>query len=345
NGNLIRRYKSESISDLYFKDFDGDGDLDLLTIKWDEDDASKVRLFNNTMKVGFLDSMESFGKLEKVSLKEEGFEKIYERDYEAMIAETKKIWEEYTKTPFSLKSEWEKFKFFSRFPSLFFIAYKTEIKIFLGIVCFLGFLLATFLTKFLKKKESNWQPLWSFKKVILYFTALITFYPIALIYLLYKILKSSEDYKKALGLIRITKRQIFISVGIGLILFLTSWSLTILFALSDLKLPDTSGTENLIKNYLLFAILLFVISAPIGEEIIYSGYLYPILRGRFGIKFGIFSIALLFSVMHLKPVLIPILFVGALVKTYAYEKTHCIYVPMIIHFINNSIVITLISLI
>ncbi|MFQ5892018.1 MAG: lysostaphin resistance A-like protein [Candidatus Methanofastidiosia archaeon] len=181
--------------------------------------------------------------------------------------------------------------------------------------------------------------------MILYFIALITLYPIALIYFLYKIIKSSEDYKKALGFIRITKRQIFISIVIGLILFFTSWSLTVLFAFSGVKLPDTSGTEDLVKNYLLFAILLLVITAPIGEEIIYSGYLYPILRGRFGVKFGIFSIALLFSVMHLQPALVPIFFIGALIKTYAYEKTHCIYVPMIIHFINNSIVVTLISLI
>ena len=68
------------------------------------------------------------------------------------------------------------------------------------------------------------------------------------------------------------------------------------------------------------------------------------VRTKYGVKPGILGVALLFAVLHLELVMVPILFVGAVIKLYAYERTHCLYVPVLIHFIYNLVVVLLTSL-
>ncbi|MFQ6087360.1 MAG: lysostaphin resistance A-like protein [Candidatus Methanofastidiosia archaeon] len=326
-GELIKRFEIEQYSTIFFHDFDNDKDLDFLVLTYTEDfSKGKLSLYSNSLNNGPLDEISNRAvKLQGADLEKAGFE-----DFDRIKYEWRRL------------SRILKKSYTQRNPFYLIIKYRTQAKFFFGFFTILFMTLSLYLTRFFKKKESKWEILWSFKKVILYFIALMLLSLLALIYFLYKILKSSEDYKKALGFVKITKRQIFITIVIGLILFFASSSLTVLFALSDIKLPDISRAEYLIKNYLLFAILLMVITESIGEEIIFSSYLYPILRNKLGVKLGIFSIASLFSVMHLEPVFISIFFIESLIKTYIYEKTHCIYVPMIIHFIHNSIVVALI---
>jgi len=78
-----------------------------------------------------------------------------------------------------------------------------------------------------------------------------------------------------------------------------------------------------------------VITAPFLEEILFTGYPYPLVRTQWGIYRGIGSVALFFAVLHPEFALIPLYFAVAAIKTVAYERTHCIYVAIIIHLINN----------
>lgn len=147
-----------------------------------------------------------------------------------------------------------------------------------------------------------------------------------------------------LGIVRPTVRQVIVSAVIGTFLFFISWFLLILFSLSGATPPDSSSTERFIKTYFEIAVLLWVITGPIVEEIVFSGYLYPVVRTKYGVKPGILGVALLFAVLHLELATIPILFMGAVIKLYAYEKTHCLCVPVLIHFINNLIAVLLTSI-
>ena len=118
----------------------------------------------------------------------------------------------------------------------------------------------------------------------------------------------------------------------------------ILFAMNQVAFPDTPSTEYVIENYFVVAVFLWAVTAPIVEEIVFSGHVYPVVKTKWGVKPGILLTAFLFSVLHLSPVILPAFFVGALIKLYAYERTHCLYIAVIIHFVNNFIVIALVSL-
>jgi membrane protease YdiL (CAAX protease family) len=134
-----------------------------------------------------------------------------------------------------------------------------------------------------------------------------------------------------------------LSAIVGVILLFTSWGVSFLVAINHISTPSAT-TQELVESSLMIAVFLIVITAPFVEEILFSGYMYPVLRRKLGTRGGITLTALIFAVLHLRVISIPLFFVGAVLKTYAYERTHCIYVPMIIHLVNNALVVSLISL-
>lgn len=318
-GELKHAAAIEQNSIVEFNDFDSDNDLDLLILTFTEYPGSKLCLYSNSLHQGVLD---------EISDKSKTLQKAPGGRFE------KGNLIEYT---------WKKFTYALKHPLLLKTKYNTEALLFLLFSIFLFIGSSFYATRFLKKRETEWNVFWSSKKFLLYFVWYILLPPLFLIYFIYKIFKSPLDYRKALGFTRITRRDILISVIITVILLFVNASFSFLLALSGTSPPDISGTEYLVKNYLAIAFMLIVVTAPIGEEIVVSGHLYPILRSRFGVNLGILLTALLFSAMHLELILVPLFLMGALVKTYAYERTHCIYIPMMIHFINNLTVVSLIS--
>ncbi len=91
------------------------------------------------------------------------------------------------------------------------------------------------------------------------------------------------------------------------------------------------------------ALLIFtaVVVAPVGEELIFRGYIYGVAR-RFAGRWSaaIFS-ALLFSAIHAHiPALAP-LAVLALALTFVYESTGSLWAPMLMHATFNAITLIL----
>jgi hypothetical protein len=240
--------------------------------------------------------------------------------------------------------EYEKIKYLLDNTHILIMNYRTEFQLFLLAVVIILSGLSVYLTRTLKKKETAWEPQWGIKRVIGFIVGTLFVPPALLIYIVYRVKKSTGEYREILGIIRPTVKQVVVSVVIGTALFFISWCLLILFSLNGITPPDSSSTERFIKTYFEIAILLWVITGPIVEEIVFSGYVYPVVRTKYGVKPGILGVALLFAVLHLELVMVPILFVGAVIKLYAYERTHCLYVPVLIHFIYNLIVVLLTSL-
>jgi len=81
-----------------------------------------------------------------------------------------------------------------------------------------------------------------------------------------------------------------------------------------------------------FVVGLFV---PLLEEAYFRGCLYSAIKNRWGIQAGIVGSSLLFSVLHMNPVLMPIyLLVGILVSS-LYERRGNLLAPITFHCLNN----------
>jgi membrane protease YdiL (CAAX protease family) len=82
-----------------------------------------------------------------------------------------------------------------------------------------------------------------------------------------------------------------------------------------------------------------VVCAPIQEEFIFRGYIYPMLRRYLGTTLGIVLSAALFAGIHTHVSVLGGLFVLAACLTLAYEWTGCIFVPMAMHALFNSLTV------
>lgn len=91
-------------------------------------------------------------------------------------------------------------------------------------------------------------------------------------------------------------------------------------------------------NIPLIAVICFsaAIAAPIVEELIFRGYLYPIMKKYTGAWFALISSSLLFGIIHVSLVpLIPLALFGAILVL-LYEYTESIWTPIIAHCIFNT---------
>ena len=90
-----------------------------------------------------------------------------------------------------------------------------------------------------------------------------------------------------------------------------------------------------------WAAVAYCFAAPVGEEVIYRGILYPPLRERLGVWKAILVSAAIFAVMHnilSLSLFVPITqFAGGLIFAYAYEKSGSLIYPMIYHACGNGL--------
>jgi membrane protease YdiL (CAAX protease family) len=312
HGNIENQIEIPFSGTHTFHDLDGDGDEDLVYHVKDIDEG--LYIYTNTRFSGPLDENSEGGLLREMEWGDTGVTREFSQD-PALYYGLKKI------------------KYFFKKPYFTPLHYRRKMSVFLSIPVILGMIGTVFLTTMLKKENVTWNTPWGFKRAVTYL-AFLFFPPAGLIYVVYKIWRSDSEYRRALGFIRISKWHLVGAAIIGIVLLLISWGATYLFFLSGLYTPDTE-TAEFVRTYSALAFLSIVITAPFMEEILFTGYLYPLIRKKIGITKGIFIVALLFAIVHLEFVMIPLFFAGAVVKTMAYERTHCIFVAIIIHFINN----------
>lgn len=94
----------------------------------------------------------------------------------------------------------------------------------------------------------------------------------------------------------------------------------------------------------LAVLVMAVAVAPVAEEVIFRGYLYPVGKSRFGAFLSMVATSFLFAVLHGHLASIPALFTLAMCLALAYEKTGSLLVPMIMHAIFNTVSVTAIML-
>lgn len=98
------------------------------------------------------------------------------------------------------------------------------------------------------------------------------------------------------------------------------------------------------RTEMLSVFVLFVIIAPISEEMIFRGYLYGKLRQFTSITTSIVITSLLFGIAHLQPNVAVVTFVMSVVMCLCREATKSIYPAMIVHILKNGIAFALLFL-
>ena len=80
-----------------------------------------------------------------------------------------------------------------------------------------------------------------------------------------------------------------------------------------------------------------IVVAPLAEELIFRGYLYPVGKKYFGPFLSALVTAALFAVLHGHMASLPALFTLALCLTLSYEKSGSLLVPTIMHAVFNAV--------
>ena len=181
---------------------------------------------------------------------------------------------------------------------------------------------------------------------------LISLLFIIVLYLLYlKEMKIIFTYKK-LNFFFIVKSLIYI-LSIGMIYYIIYFIFDNAFLFNFFKYFNDVLTGK--KNITIYDILILekslkprfepfmligsVIFGPIFEEILYRGLMYNKLKEISNAFIGVLISSILFALLHIPKYGFGInmffLFLAGILLTYCYEKTNNIYIPILVHSINN----------
>jgi membrane protease YdiL (CAAX protease family) len=132
-----------------------------------------------------------------------------------------------------------------------------------------------------------------------------------------------------------------------MVYFFSGCGLSLMVAIlsSRLRAPDNSPMEELFKNRqtaLLF-VAMAVLIAPLVEETLFRGYLYPLFARTFGITPGILLTGVLFGLMHGAQLgwtwgLVTILIAVGIVFTFVRARTGSVFASFLMHLGYNSLI-------
>ena len=77
------------------------------------------------------------------------------------------------------------------------------------------------------------------------------------------------------------------------------------------------------------------ILAPVGEEIYFRGFAYPVFKKKLGVRGGILATAVFFSLLHFDAVRFLPIFIGGAGLAWLYESTGSLITPIIAHSVWN----------
>lgn len=131
---------------------------------------------------------------------------------------------------------------------------------------------------------------------------------------------------------------LIIAVYVGLLITAALWW-TLVGAPGDEELLDSLGVDRSTLLLVLGAIAVCVF-APIGEEVLFRGFMFPAMRNRLGVAGGAIATGAVFGLLHAfsspAEALVPLAVFGALLCL-LYQATGSLYPCIALHAINNSI--------
>lgn len=97
------------------------------------------------------------------------------------------------------------------------------------------------------------------------------------------------------------------------------------------------GAESIGFTDFVWIFALGAVAAPIAEEFLFRGLLYPLLRSRLSVAPAVGISASIFAVIHLILPLIPALLVMGVVLAILMERFQSLYPAVLVHALNNAV--------
>lgn len=147
----------------------------------------------------------------------------------------------------------------------------------------------------------------------------------------------------ALGFDNFDWRSLFvygIVGGMGVFLLVT-FMMAIIISLFP-QPPQPQPIAEIILNargwgQILPLLLLVSVIAPLSEELFFRGFIYPVLRSRFGVAWGITATACFFSLIHFDLIRFIPLALGGACLTFFCEKSKSLYPAIAAHSMWNTV--------
>jgi len=144
------------------------------------------------------------------------------------------------------------------------------------------------------------------------------------------------------------KNALFGFVG-GLVLF---FAVVYLNALIQYITGQSPESQEVIKHiaaapsirHLVWAAVVVIIAGPVAEELYFRGMVYPLLRARLGVDFGIFVSALFFSAVHFDIFGLAPIAIGGAGLAYFYQRTGSLITSIVAHGTWNGLMLIFVYL-
>lgn len=131
-------------------------------------------------------------------------------------------------------------------------------------------------------------------------------------------------------------------VGLYVIGIIVTIIITQIFPMKQ-EIPEL--VEMLLENgsmpFKIFIALSLMVFAPVGEELLFRGFLFTALRNKINVKWAIVISGAIFGVMHFSVQGFPALFIGGMGFAFLYNKYGNIFINMVAHAAWNSVVVLL----
>ncbi len=144
-----------------------------------------------------------------------------------------------------------------------------------------------------------------------------------------------------LGLRRFRPTAVGMGCGLMLLFFLANMVYGAILALFDLQIqPDI---ERLFEGSSLPGLLFFggVIVAPLVEEIVFRGFVFPGLSRRWDWRVGLVGSAFLFALAHIILTSILPIFILGVIFAFLYQLSGSIWPAILMHMLTNSLALSL----
>lgn len=145
-----------------------------------------------------------------------------------------------------------------------------------------------------------------------------------------------------LGLRLPSIRWIITSIGISVVAIPLSGLITLAIILL-LNLPLENPQLDLllpekITSFEMGGMILFAgVIAPLSEEFLFRGILYPLFRNKWGILAGVFMSSFIFALAHLNILIGINAFLLGIVLAIIFEYSHSLWTSGMLHILNNTI--------
>lgn len=155
---------------------------------------------------------------------------------------------------------------------------------------------------------------------------------------------------KDLGLRSPSTGWIIGSIGISVLAIPLSGLITLAIMLL-LKLPLENPQLDIllpdgIKPLEMGGMILFAgVIAPLGEEFLFRGILYPLFRHKWGVLPGVFLSALIFAIAHLNVLIGINAFLLGIVLAILFEYSRSLWISSMLHILNNTLRLAILYLV